>query len=280
MKGVILAGGLGTRLRPLTSITNKHLLPVYNKPMVYYPIQMLVDAGIRDIMVVTGGNSAGDFLRLLGNGEEFGLSRINYAYQKGEGGIAEALGLARDFVDDDRMVVVLGDNILEKGIARGVEAFARQARGARIFLKSVEHPWEYGIAETAGSKIVRIIEKPRDPPGDLAVIGVYMYPPDVFQIVELEGDRVVRLVEKPAEPASDLALVGVYMFTPAIFDSAKAIEPSARGELEITDVNNAYIQRGELEYEIVDGWWMDAGEDHEALLRANIQVARQQGVDI
>jgi glucose-1-phosphate thymidylyltransferase len=243
MKGVILAGGLGTRLRPLTSITNKHLLPVYNKPMVYYPIQMLVDAGIRDIMVVTGGNSAGDFLRLLGNGEEFGLSRINYAYQKGEGGIAEALGLARDFVDDDRMVVVLGDNILEKGIAKGVEAFGRQKEGARIFLKSVAHPWEYGIAEVDGPKIVRIIEKPKDPPSDLAVIGVYMYPADVFEIVD-------------------------------------ALEPSARGELEITDVNNAYIQRGTMEYETVDGWWMDAGEDHEALLRANIQVARQQGIDI
>jgi glucose-1-phosphate thymidylyltransferase len=243
MKGVILAGGLGTRLRPLTSITNKHLLPVYNKPMVYYPIQMLVDAGIRDIMIVTGGNSAGDFLRLLGNGEEFGLSRINYAYQKGEGGIAEALGLARDFCDDEQMVVVLGDNILEKGIAKGVEAFAKQKRGARIFLKSVEHPWQYGIAVTDGPKIVRIIEKPKDPPSDLAVIGVYMYPPDVFEIVD-------------------------------------TLEPSARGELEITDVNNAYIQRGELEYEIVDGWWMDAGEDHEALLRANLQVARQQGVDI
>ena len=243
MKGVILAGGLGTRLRPLTSITNKHLLPVYNKPMVYYPIQMLVDAGIRDIMVVTGDNSAGDFLRLLGNGEEFGLSRINYAYQKGEGGIAEALGLARDFCDDEQMVVVLGDNILEKGIAKGVEAFAKQPRGARIFLKSVEHPWEYGIAEVDGRKIVRIIEKPKDPPSNLAVIGVYMYPPDVFEIVD-------------------------------------ALEPSARGELEITDVNNAYIERGEMEYEVVDGWWMDAGEDHEALLRANIQVARQQGIDI
>ena len=243
MKGVILAGGLGTRLRPLTSITNKHLLPVYNKPMVYYPIQMLVDAGIRDIMVVTGGNSAGDFLRLLGNGEEFGLSRINYAYQKGEGGIAEALGLARDFCDDEQMVVVLGDNILEKGIAKGVKAFAKQPRGARIFLKSVEHPWEYGIAEVDRSKIVRIIEKPKDPPSNLAVIGVYMYPPNVFEIVD-------------------------------------TLEPSARGELEITDVNNAYIERGEMEYEVVDGWWMDAGEDHEALLRANIQVARQQGIDI
>jgi glucose-1-phosphate thymidylyltransferase len=243
MKGVILAGGLGTRLRPLTSITNKHLLPVYNKPMVYYPIQMLVDAGIRDIMVVTGGNSAGDFLRLLGNGEEFGLTRINYAYQKGEGGIAEALGLAREFVAGDRMVVVLGDNILQKGIRQGVEAFARQKAGSRIFLKSVDHPWEYGIAEVDGSKIVRIIEKPVDPPSNLAVIGVYMYPPDVFEIIG-------------------------------------TLKPSGRGELEITDVNNAYIERGEMEYEVVDGWWMDAGEDHEALLRANLVVAREQGVQI
>jgi glucose-1-phosphate thymidylyltransferase len=204
---------------------------------------MLVDAGIRDIMVVTGGSSAGDFLRLLGNGEEFGLTRINYAYQKGEGGIAEALGLAREFVDDDRMVVALGDNILQKGIRQGVEAFARQEKGSRIFLKSVDHPWEYGIAEVQGQKIVRVIEKPKDPPSDLAVIGVYMYPPNVFEIID-------------------------------------TLEPSGRGELEITDVNNAYIQRGEMEYEIVDGWWMDAGADHEALLRANLMVAREQGVQI
>jgi glucose-1-phosphate thymidylyltransferase len=243
MKGVILAGGLGTRLRPLTSITNKHLLPIYDKPMVYYPIQMLVDAGIRDIMVVTGGNYAGDFLRLLGNGEAFGLSRINYAYQKGEGGIAEALGLAREFVAGDRMVVVLGDNILQKGIKGGVEAFSRQERGSRVFLKEVEHPWEYGIAVTDGAKIARIVEKPKDPPSNLAVIGVYMYPSDVFEIIE-------------------------------------ALEPSARGELEITDVNNAYIKRGEMEYDLVDGWWLDAGEDHEALLRANLIVAREAGIDI
>jgi glucose-1-phosphate thymidylyltransferase len=243
MKGVILAGGLGTRLRPLTSITNKHLLPVYNKPMVYYPIEMLVEAGIRDIMVVTGGNSAGDFLRLLGNGEDFGLSRINYAYQKGEGGIAEALGLTRDFVGDDRVVVVLGDNILENGIAKGVRAYARQESGSRIFLKSVDHPWEYGIAIVQGKKIVRIIEKPSDPPSNLAVIGVYMYPPNVFEIVD-------------------------------------QLEPSARGELEITDVNNAYIQRGEMEYEVVEGWWLDAGENHEALLYANLMIARREGVDI
>jgi glucose-1-phosphate thymidylyltransferase len=242
IKGVVLAGGLGTRLRPLTSITNKHLLPVYNKPMIYYPIEMLVEAGIRDIMIVTGGTSAGDFLRLIGNGEEFGLSRINYAYQKGEGGIAEALGLAREFVDD-RVVVVLGDNILQNGIKKGVEAFSKQQRGSRIFLKRVENPREYGIAEVEGDKIKRIVEKPKNPPGDLAVIGIYMYPPDVFEIVE-------------------------------------TLEPSARGELEITDVNNAYIRQGAMEYEVVDGWWLDAGESHEALLRANLTIARQQGVEL
>jgi len=243
MKGVVLAGGLGTRLRPLTSITNKHLLPVYNKPMVYYPIEMLVEAGITDIMIVTGGNSAGDFLRLIGNGEDFGLSRINYAYQKGEGGIAQALGLAREFVGNDRVVVVLGDNILQNGIKKGVEAFAQQQKGSRIFLKQVDHPWEYGIAEVDGNKIKRITEKPKDPPSDLAVIGVYMYPPDVFDIVA-------------------------------------TLTPSARGELEVTDINNTYIQRGEMEYQVVEGWWLDAGESHEALLKANLVVARQNGVNI
>lgn len=243
MKGVILAGGLGTRLRPLTTITNKHLLPIYDKPMIFYPLQMMVDAGITEIMLVTGGNSAGDFLRLVGNGEAFGLSRINYAYQKGEGGIAEALGLARDFVGDDRMVVVLGDNILQHGIRAGVEAFARQERGSRIFLKRVERPWEYGIAETDGQRIRRIIEKPSNPPSDLAVIGVYMYPANVFEVID-------------------------------------TLKPSGRGELEITDVNNAYIARGEMEYEIVEGWWLDAGENHEALLRANLTIARENGIRI
>lgn len=243
MKGVVLAGGLGTRLQPLTRITNKHLLPVWDKPMIYYPLQTLVDAGITDIMLVTGGNAAGDFLRLIGNGEDFGLSRINYAYQKGEGGIAEALGLCREFAGDDKLIVVLGDNILEKGIAAGVEAFAAQEAGARIFLKQVDHPWEYGIAETDGDRVIRIIEKPQDPPTDLAVIGVYMYPPDVFDIIS-------------------------------------TLEPSGRGELEITDVNNAYIERGRMQFEMLEGWWMDAGENHESLLQANLTVARHAGVAI
>ena len=243
MKGVVLAGGLGSRLEPLTRITNKHLLPIYDRPMIYYPIQMLVDAGIRDIMIVTGGNYAGDFLRLIGNGEDFGLSMINYAYQKGEGGIAEALGLTKEFVGDDKLVVVLGDNILENGIAAGAEAFAKQPRGARIFLKQVDHPWEYGIAEVEGSQVVRIVEKPKEPKSDLAVTGVYMYPPDVYDIVP-------------------------------------TLKPSARGELEITDVNNAYIERGEIEYEMLEGWWLDAGENHESLLHANLTIAKQAGVQI
>ena len=241
MKGVVLAGGLGTRLRPLTRITNKHLLPIYKKPMIYYPIEMLIQAGIMDIMIVTGGNNAGDFLRLIANGREFGLSRIHYTYQEGEGGIADALGLAKDFVEGEKVVVALGDNILEKGIGKGVQAFARQEKGARVFLAQVDNPSEYGIAQLDGAKIVRIVEKPQHPPTNLAVVGVYMYPADVFGIVE-------------------------------------TLEPSARGELEITDVNNVYIQRGELEYDLVDGFWIDAGESHEALLRANVTIAQHEGV--
>ena len=243
MKGVVLAGGLGQRLQPLTRITNKHLLPVYDKPLIYYPIQMLVDAGITDIMLVTGGNYAGDFLRLIGNGEDFGLSRINYAYQKGNGGIAEALGLTRAFVGDDKLVVVLGDNILENGIATGVEAFSQQQEGSRIFLKAVDHPWEYGIAEVDGSRVKGIVEKPQNPTSDLAVIGVYMFPPEVFDIVN-------------------------------------GLTPSARGELEITDVNNAYIERGEMKYDMLDGWWLDAGENHESLLRASLTIARDRGLEV
>ncbi|NCC53269.1 MAG: spore coat protein [Spartobacteria bacterium] len=243
MKGVVLAGGLGTRLHPITKITNKHLLPIYKKPMIYYSIEMLVEAGVNDIMIVTGGNSAGDFLRLIGNGKEFGLSHINYTYQDGEGGIADALSLAEDFVEGQKMVVVLGDNILEKGIRSGVEAFQRQEKGARIFLTEVEHPWEYGIATMENDRIVKVLEKPKEPVGNLAVIGVYMYPPDVFEYI-------------------------------------KGLSPSARGELEITDVNNRYIDRGEMEHQILNGWWMDAGENAEALLMANIMVARSQGVEL
>ena len=243
MKGVVLAGGLGTRLHPLTKITNKHLLPIYKKPMIFYPIEMLAQAGIQDVLIVTGGNNAGDFLRLIGNGKQFGLRHLEYTYQEGEGGIADALSLAADFVDGDKFTVVLGDNILEKGIREGVEAFKKQPEGARIFLKEVEHPWEYGIATVEGKRITNIIEKPKNSASNLAVIGVYMYPADVFDFI-------------------------------------KGLTPSARGELEITDVNNRYIAQGVMQYDIVDGWWMDAGENAEALLMANLTVARMEGVKI
>jgi len=236
MKGVVLAGGLGTRLYPLTKITNKHLLPVYSKPMIYYPLECLVTAGITDITIVTGGTSAGDFIRLLENGEAFGLSRLHYAYQKGEGGIAEALGLAREFVAGEKVCVILGDNILERSIRPAVVAFEEQAEGARIFLKEVSNPQAYGIAEIAGDRIVRIIEKPDRPPTNLAVIGLYMYPPDVFDVID-------------------------------------HLEPSARGELEITDVNNHYVEAGTLGYEVVEGWWADAGESIDSYLAAANQVA-------
>jgi glucose-1-phosphate thymidylyltransferase len=239
MKGVVLAGGLGTRLLPLTRVTNKHLLPVYNKPMIFYPIQTLVNAGITDIMIVTGGSNAGDFLRLLGNGEEFGLQRMHYTYQKNEGGIADALRLARHFVGDDKVVVILGDNFVQGSIRKAVEDFERQPEGAKIFLKEVSSPQEFGVAELQGDRVVRIIEKPKDPPSSYAVIGIYMYPPDVFDICD-------------------------------------TLKPSGRGELEITDVNNEYIRRGCLTYEILEGWWADCGS-FDALLRSNLLVAREHG---
>lgn len=238
MKGVILAGGLGTRLFPLTKITNKHLLPIYDRPMIYYPLQTLVDAGIEEILIVTGGNNAGDFLRLLGNGKEFGLKHINYTYQEGEGGIAEALGLAEYYVDGDRVVVILGDNIIEKSIRKAVENFSQQPGGAKILLKKVEDPWRFGVAE-------------------------------------LEGDKVKRIVEKPKEPKSDLIVTGIYMYDSEVFKIIKTLKPSDRGELEITDVNNAYIQRNQMTFEILDGWWTDAGT-FESLYRANSLVAEKK----
>ena len=241
MKGVILAGGLGTRLTPLTKITNKHLLPVYDRPMIFYPIQTLVDAGVRDLLIVTGGNNAGDFLRLLGNGRAFGLPHINYAYQEGEGGIADALRLAEHFAGGEKMVVMLGDNIIEKSIRAGVAAFRKQKHGARLYLKKVQNPQAYGVAEVKGNRIANIVEKPKKPKSNYAVIGIYMYDNQVFDII-------------------------------------CTLKPSHRGELEITDVNNAYLQRGQLEYEILDGWWADAGASHQKLLETSLQVARQQGL--
>jgi len=222
LKGVILAGGLGTRLNPLTKITNKHLLPVFCKPMIYYPLQTLVDAGIEDILLVTGGMHAGEFLRLLGDGRQFGLKHINYTYQEGEGGIAQALGLARHFADNDNIVVILGDNIIEKSIKKHVDDFRAQRRGARILIKEVPDPERFGVVGFRGNKITAIEEKPRKPKSKYAVTGIYMYDKEVFNII-------------------------------------RTLKPSGRGELEITDVNNAYLKRGDLEYGVMDGWWTDAG---------------------
>ncbi len=237
MKGIILAGGLGSRLFPLTKVTNKHLLPVYRKPMIYYPMETLVKAGIRDILIVTGGNSAGDFLKLLGNGREFGLTHLEYTYQDGEGGIAQALSLAESFSDGDKVVVILGDNILEQPITQFVERFKKQKSGARLLLKKVEDPERFGVAQLQGKKIVRIIEKPKKAISPYAVTGVYGYDHEVFSM-------------------------------------AKSLKPSARGELEITDVNNGYLKKGTLEYDILKGFWTDAGT-FDSLLRANILVTKK-----
>lgn len=241
LKGVILAGGLGKRLYPLTKITNKHLLPIYSKPMIYYPIQTLVDAGIKDILIVTGGTHAGEFLRLLGNGSAFGLKHINYTYQEGEGGIADALRLAKHFVDNDRIIVMLGDNIVEKSIKKAVDQFMAQPRGARVLVKKVEDPERFGV-------------------------------------VEFKGKRIVSIEEKPKKPKSDYAVTGIYMYDARVFDIIKTLKPSKRGELEITDVNNAYIKRGELEYSILDGWWTDSGTFN-SLLRASNLVARKNRLE-
>ena len=235
MKGVILAGGLGTRLHPLTKITNKHLLPLYDKPMIYYPIRTLVNAGVEDILVVTGGNNAGDFLRLLGNGAEFGLKGLQYAYQEKEGGIAQALSLAEHFAERERLVVMLGDNIIEGNIVRAVEEFSRQPSGAKILLKEVDNPQDYGVAE-------------------------------------IRGDRIVNIVEKPKEPVSNYAVIGIYLYDASVFDIVKTLRPSGRGELEITDVNNAYIARGTMTYGVLKGWWADAGASIDRLLKVNMLV--------
>jgi len=235
LKGVVLAGGLGSRLRPLTSITNKHLLPVYNQPMIYYPIQTLVNAGIEDIMIVTGGNSAGDFLKLLGNGKAFGLKHLNYTYQEGEGGIAAALSLVEHFADDGPICVILGDNIIQGNIRAAADDYRRQGNGAKILLKRVSDPQRFGVPE-------------------------------------LDGRRVVRIEEKPAQPKSEYAVIGIYMYDGRVFDIIRTLKPSGRGELEITDVNNAYIERGEMSWDELEGWWTDAGT-FESLLRASILVA-------
>jgi glucose-1-phosphate thymidylyltransferase len=235
MKGVILAGGLGSRLHPLTKITNKHLLPVYDQPMIYYPIKTLINAGIEDIIIVTGGNSAGDFLRLLGNGKGFGLKHLNYTYQEGEGGIADALSLVEHFAADEPICVVLGDNIIEGNILTAADAYREQGGGAKILLKKVHDPQRFGVPE-------------------------------------LDGSKVLQIEEKPAEPKSDFAVIGVYFYDKTVFDVIKTLVPSGRGELEITDVNNHYIDRGEMTWDELEGWWTDAGT-FESLLRASNMVA-------
>ena len=243
MKGIILAGGLGTRLLPLTKITNKHLLPVYNKPMIYYPIKTLVDAGIEDIMIVTGGNHAGDFLRLLGNGKEFGLKDIHYTYQEGEGGIADALKLAEHFSEGEDVCVVLGDNIIEDYIKEYVEDYiCRQREGAKIFLKEVTDPERFGVAEIKDGFVVSIEEKPKKPKSNYAVTGIYIYDKSVFNII-------------------------------------KTLKPSKRGELEITDVNNYYLGMKNLSYNLLKGFWTDAGT-FDSLRSANNLVYEKENTNL
>ena len=231
MKGVVLAGGIGSRLHPLTRVTNKHLLPVFNKPMIYYPLQTLVDAGVEDIMIITGGNNAGDFLRLLRNGKDFGLEQLNFAYQEGEGGIADALRLAEYFVGNDRLCVVLGDNIIEGGIRPAREKFERQKSGAMVMLKEVPDPERFGVP--------------------------------VF-----ENKKNLRIEEKPETAKSPYAVIGIYFFDSTVFQRIRKLQPSGRGEYEITDVNNSYLADGQLSYEILQGWWTDAGT-FESLLHAS-----------
>ena len=236
MKGVILAGGLGSRLRPLTLVTNKHLLPIYDRPMIYYPIQCLLNSGIQDILIVTGGEHAGDFLKLLKNGKHLGIDHLEYAYQEGEGGIADALQLAEEFADGGKICVILGDNIIEGNIQKAAGTFNGQKSGAKVLLKEVDEPQRFGVVRMdSNGHIVEIIEKPQKPPSRLAVTGIYFYDATVFKI-------------------------------------CRTLKPSARGELEVTDVNSAYLQRGALTYEVLEGWWSDAGT-FDSLYRATRLVA-------
>jgi glucose-1-phosphate thymidylyltransferase len=239
MKGIVLAGGLGSRLHPLTRVTNKHLLPVYDRPMVFYPIQTLVDAGIEEILIVTGGQNAGDFLRLLSNGKDFGLKHLNYTYQEGERGIADALRLAQHFTDGDSVCVVLGDNVIQGNIRQAAATFRSQAKGAHLLLKAVDDPHRFGCPEIVDGKILRI-------------------------------------EEKPARPKSPFAVTGIYFFDETVFEKIGRLKPSARGELEVTDINNMYLEEGTLTYSILEGWWTDAGT-FDSLRRATDLVASSNG---
>ena len=238
MKGIVLAGGLGTRLLPMTRVTNKHLLPVYDRPMIYYPLQQLVHAGIQDILVVTGGDSAGDFLKLLRNGHDFGLEHLQYAYQEGEGGIAEALGLAEFFASGEPVAVLLGDNVFQDPLAPTIHAFQANPSGAMVLLKEVDDPERFGVAT-------------------------------------VDGEQIVEIAEKPTAPKSRLAVTGCYLYDARVFDLIRTLTPSGRGELEISDVNNRYLEWGELRHHVVDGWWTDAGTV-QSLHRAADLVARDR----
>ncbi|HWH55650.1 MAG TPA: sugar phosphate nucleotidyltransferase [Gaiellaceae bacterium] len=244
MKGVILAGGSGTRLHPLTRITNKHLLPIYDRPMVTYAIEALVGCEVTELMVVTGGTHAGEFLRLLGNGHEWGIDRLSYAYQERAGGIAEALGLAERFAGGEPIVVMLADNVFERSIKHAVDNFAAQSKGARILLAREEDPEH------------------------LQHLGV----------PELDGERVVKIHEKPEEPPSEFAVTGIYFYDPSVFEIIHGLEPSGRGELEITDVNNWFIDRGSMQYDVVEGFWGDAGESIDVYYAVN-DFVRRHGVN-
>jgi len=239
MKGVVLAGGLGTRLHPMTLVTNKHLLPVYDQPMIYFPIQAVAEAGMKEVLLVVGGNSCGDFLPLLGDGKKFGLKELHYAFQSEPGGIAQALDLAEDFADGDPILVILGDNIFSDRLAPAVRRYLhdQDGEGARIFVTEVEHPEHFGVPE-------------------------------------MDGDKVTSIVEKPKEPKTNMAVVGIYMYDASVFEVIKTLEPSGRGELEITDVNNSYIERGQMMSEILKGWWIDSGSSEENLYDASTLVRK------
>jgi len=237
MKGIVLAGGTGSRLHPLTRVTNKHLLPIYKKPMIYYPLHTLVDAGIEDILIVTGGSSAGDFLRLLRNGKDFGLHQLNFAYQEGEGGIADALRLAEYFARGEKVCVILGDNIIEGSVLAARQKFEKQERGAKVLLKEVPDPERFGVP--------------------------------VF-----ENGNIIRIEEKPKKPASQYAVIGIYFYDQTVFDRIRTLKPSGRQEYEITDVNNSYLAESQLTHEILEGWWTDAGT-FESLWRASNLVREQ-----
>lgn len=227
MKGVILAGGFGNRLKPLTDVTNKHLLPVYNRPVIFYPLMMLIEAGVKDILIVTGPEHAGGFMKLLGSGEQYG-AHFYFAVQETAGGIAQGVGLAGQFVGNDSVAVVLGDNIFEDSFKEAVDSFTA---GATIFLKEVHDPQRFGVAE-------------------------------------LEGDRVINIIEKPQNPHSPYAVTGFYLYDSGVFDVIRTLKPSGRGELEITDVNNHYVQKGEMKAVRLKGGWTDAGT-FESLFEAN-----------